>query len=167
MNGCRRSTFFIDREVQGSLLLRTAIYWLFCLLSVILMLICWMAYSGPPRRFIDLASEILYRYGPALVASLMLLPVVLMDVLRVSNRFVGPVMRLRNALRTLASGKPAPPLNFRDDDYWRELATDFNHLAGRVARAEIQLPPPTEPIEAAAAALNAASASETEVATGA
>jgi hypothetical protein len=147
MNHCRRTTFFIDREVQGSLMLRTASYWLFCLLSVALMLICWSAYNGPPRRFVDLATECLHRYGPGLVASLVLLPIVLMDVLRLSNRFVGPVMRLRNALRTLAGGQPAKPLNFRDDDFWRELANDFNQVASRLARADVELPVPTEPID--------------------
>jgi len=146
MNRCRRSTFFIDREVQGSLLMRTAVYWLFCLLSVSLMLICWAAYNGPPRRFAELATDLFYRYSPALLASVILLPVVLMDVLRFSNRFVGPVTRLRTALGTLASGQPGKPLNFRDDDFWRELATDFNRVSARVARADIQLPPPTEPI---------------------
>ena len=144
MNQCRRTQFFIDREVQGSLLLRTAVYWLFCLLSVSLMLICWEAYRGPPRRFVDLATEQLYRYGPGLVASLVLLPIVLMDVLRLSNRFVGPIMRMRIALKTLVKGQPTKPLNFRDDDFWRELATDFNQVAARVARADIQLAPPTE-----------------------
>jgi hypothetical protein len=116
------------------------------------MLICWSAYNGPPRRFVDLATELFYRYGPALVASLVLLPVVLMDVLRVSNRFVGPIMRLRTALSTLASGQPGKPLNFRDDDFWRELATDFNRVAARIAQADIQLPPPTEPIDEMATA---------------
>ncbi len=149
MNRCRRTTFFIDREVQGSLLLRTAIYWLFCLLSVALMLICWAAYSGPPRRFVDLATDLLFRNGPVLIASLILLPVVLMDVLRMSNRFVGPVTRLRAAMRSLASGQPGRPLNFRDDDFWRELAADFNRVAARVAQVDIHLPPPTEPIATA------------------
>jgi hypothetical protein len=146
-NRCRRTTFFIDREVQGALILRTAVYWLFCLLSVALMLICWAAYHGPPRRFVDLATELFFRYGPGLAASLLLLPIVMMDVLRQSNRFVGPIMRLRTALRTLASGQPSPPLNFRDDDFWRELAADFNQVAARVARADVQIPPPTEPID--------------------
>jgi len=52
-----------------------------------------------------------------------------------SNKFVGPVMRLRNGLRDLAEGRPAQPLNFRDDDFWREMATDFNRAAAHVARA--------------------------------
>jgi hypothetical protein len=144
MNRSRRTIFFIDREVQGSLLLRTAVYWLFCLLSVSLLLIFWSAITGPDRRFVDLATDVYYRFGPALVASLVLLPIVMLDVVRQSNRFVGPITRLRKALKTLAAGQPATPLNFRDDDFWRDLAFDFNQVAARVAMAGIQLPPPTE-----------------------
>jgi hypothetical protein len=119
MNRTRRTIFLVDREVQGALMLRMIVYWLFCLLSICLMLICWSAYSGPSRRFVDLFSDIYFRYGPALSATLILLPIVMMDALRMSNKFVGP----------------AQPLNFRDDDFWRDMATDFNRAAAHVARA--------------------------------
>jgi len=125
-------------------MLRIMLYWLFCLLSISLMLICWSAYVGPSRRFIDLISDLYFRYGPALSASLMLLPIVMMDVLRMSNRFVGPVLRLRKGLREVAEGRPAQPLNFRDDDFWREMATDFNRAAAHVARAAAERSAATE-----------------------
>jgi hypothetical protein len=144
MNNCRRSIFFIDREVQTALMLRVVVYWMFCLLSISLMLICWSAYKGPPQRFLDLVADLYYRYGPALSASLMLLPIVLMDVLRMSNRFVGPVLRLRRGLRDVAEGRPAQPLNFRDDDFWRDMATDFNRAAAHVARAAAERSAATE-----------------------
>src|SRR5262245_20696527 len=115
MNNCRRTIFFIDSKVQGALLARTAIYWMFCLFSVCLMLICWNAYTGPKTRFLNLVVDLFDRYGPGLIASLVVLPVVLMDALRVSNRFVGPISRLRSALKDLATGKQVKPLNFRDD----------------------------------------------------
>jgi hypothetical protein len=149
MQRSRRTVFLVDREVQGALMLRTALYWMFCLLSISLMLICWNAYHGPSRRFIDLASDLYFRYGPALAASLILLPIVMLDVMRLSNRFVGPVVRLRNGLREVAEGRPAQPLNFRDDDFWRELATDFNRAAARVAREDSLRHTPTEEMPAA------------------
>ena len=144
MNIHRRTIFLVDREVQGTLMVRAIFYWLFCLLSISLMLVCWNAYTGPSRRFVDLLLDVYHRYGPALLASLILLPIVMMDVVRLSNRFVGPVMRLRNALRELADGRPAQPLNFRDDDFWRELAVDFNQAAARVVRATAELDSRTE-----------------------
>jgi hypothetical protein len=133
---CRRSIFLVDREVQGSLVFRTALYWLFCLFSVSLMLICWETYTGPRRSFFELSAELVQRYGPALLASLVLLPIAMMDVVRFSNRFVGPVVRMRNALRVLAKGESIPPLQFRDNDFWREMAVDVNQVAGRLFRAE-------------------------------
>ena len=144
MNQNRRAFLLVDREVQGTLLLRAAIYWAFCLISISLMLLCWSAYSGPPRRFIDLTTDLYFRYGPAMAASLILLPIVLLDVIRTSNRFVGPVVRLRAALRELAENRPAQPLNFRDDDFWRDMATDFNKAAARCAREAMELSRPTE-----------------------
>jgi hypothetical protein len=144
MNRCRRSLFLIDHEVQGALMMRAAFYWLFCLLSIGLMLVCWNIYTGPPRRFVEIFLDIYHRYGPAMIASLILLPIVMMDVARMSNRFVGPVVRLRAALKDVAEGRPAQPLNFRDQDFWRELATDFNRAAGRLVQNSAELSRPTE-----------------------
>jgi len=132
MNRHRRTIFLVDREVQGTLMVRVALYWLFWLLSISLMIVCWNAYNGPSRRFVDLLTDLYFRHGPALAASLIVLPVVMMDALRLSNRFVGPIFRLRQGLRELADGKPTQPLNFRDNDFWRELGDEFNRAAATV-----------------------------------
>ena len=144
MNSYRRSVFLVDRKVQGALMVRMVFYWLFCLLAVVLMIVCWNVYSGPPRRFVDLFLDLYHRYAPALAASLLLLPIVMMDVMRLSNRFVGPAAQLRGALKELADGRPTQPLNFRDDDFWRELANDFNRAAARVTRDSVERSRPTE-----------------------
>ena len=132
MNTCRRSIFFIDRKVQGALVVRTSIYWMFCLFSVSLMLICWSAYTGPLKPFSVLVAELYHRHGPVLLASLILLPIAAMDVLRLSNRFVGPVSRTRAALAELAEGRAIEPIQFRDDDYWADLAGNLNEVAARL-----------------------------------
>jgi len=136
MNTCRRSIFFIDRKVQGALVVRTGIYWLFCLFSVSLMLICWSAYTGPLKPFGVLVAELYHRHGPVLLASLILLPIATMDVLRLSNRFVGPAWRMRTALSELAAGRAIEPLNFRDDDYWTDLAGNLNEVALRLNQSD-------------------------------
>jgi len=98
-------------------------------------------------RFVDLMTDLFDRFGPGLVASLVLLPVALMDVLRLSNRFVGPVGRLRKGLKDLASGNRTEPLLFRDDDFWRDMAGDFNEVAAKLAVAASREPAQTERIE--------------------
>lgn len=150
MNHCRRSIFFIDSKVQGALAARTAIYWMFCLFSVTLMVICWEAYTGPSKRFVDLVTEIVHRYGPGLIASLILLPIAMMDVVRLSNRFVGPVLRLRGALKELAAGRAVTPLHFRDDDFWRDAADDLNTVAARLDSEGPKMGTPNESIDSLA-----------------
>jgi len=86
MNRIRRTIFLVDREVQGALMLRMIVYWLFCLLSICLMLICWNAYTGPSRRFIDLTTELYFRYAPALSATLILLPIMLWITSEITRR---------------------------------------------------------------------------------
>ena len=144
MNRPRRAAFIIDRQVQGALLLRIILYWMFCFVSISVLLICWEFFTGSSSRMIDLVSRLYYRYGPVLSASFILLPLVMLDVIRVSNRFVGPVLRLRQGLRDVAEGQPAQPLNFRDDDFWRDLASDFNRAVARLARETTERSSPTE-----------------------
>ena len=46
-----RKQIFVDAKVQGALVLRVALYWVFCLLTVALMLLCWRILTGPARLF--------------------------------------------------------------------------------------------------------------------
>ncbi len=121
----RRRRLFLD-SVQTTLMLRVVAYWFFCLLAAALMACCWIAWAEPPASSGELFARALRVYGPVLGATTLLLPLVVMDVLRLSNRFVGPVYRLRHALRQAAHGEAVAPIQFRDNDYWRDVAEDFN-----------------------------------------
>ena len=56
-----------------------------------------------------------------------------MDCLRLSNRFAGPMVRLRVAMQGLANGEPVKPVKLRDGDFWCEFAADFNRVLAREA----------------------------------
>ena len=71
-------------------------------------------------------------YGPAAIASFLLLPLVIMDVIRMSNRFVGPLLRLRRSMRALARGEDVEPIEFRDNDFWHDFADEFNAVNARI-----------------------------------
>jgi hypothetical protein len=132
MNVFRRRVFLIDPKVQGSLAIRIVAYWFYALLTISLLLICWDVFTGPTRQFIVVFQETSQRFAPAAIASLLVVPLVVMDVLRLSNRFAGPAWRLKNALHDLAAGKDVGPLSFRDDDFWKEIAASFNGVAARL-----------------------------------
>jgi hypothetical protein len=133
-----RKQLFVDWRVQGALMLRAVLYWTVCLITISLMLLCWRILTGPARMFSTHFDEMWFQYGPALLASFILLPLVLVDVVRMSNRFAGPLVRLRRCMRALARGEHVEPVQFRGSDFWREFAEEFNAVVTRVQRQESQ-----------------------------
>ncbi|MDA1049225.1 MAG: hypothetical protein O3C40_01935 [Planctomycetota bacterium] len=71
-------------------------------------------------------------FWPALLASSLVFPVIVWDLLRLSHRFVGPMIRLKNAMRDLADGKQVRPISFREGDFWCEFSAEFNRVAARL-----------------------------------
>lgn len=127
-----RRRLFVDPQVQGHLAWRVCLYWLSCLLTVVFMVFCYRIVTGPVRPFFWHFNELATYLGPAVVASLVLLPLVVMDVIRLSHRFVGPLVRLRRSLRALARGESIEPLRFRNGDFWQEFADELNAVAERL-----------------------------------
>jgi hypothetical protein len=128
----RRRIFLVDTKVQGALMVRVVAYWIYFLFTISLLLIWWDAFAGPPREFMTVVGDVYKRFVPAAAASLLLLPLVVMDVLRMSNRFAGPARRLKNGLRELGEGKQVRPMTFRDNDFWQETAAEFNRVNDRI-----------------------------------
>ena len=132
MSDKRRWQLFVDRRVQGALLARVAIYWLTFLLCVALLEACWIVVTQGPRSSAEMFAFTWAACGPAIVGSLLLLPLVLIDCLRLSNRFVGPVLRLRRAMNGLIDGERIAPVDLRSGDFWFDVAEDFNRLGSYV-----------------------------------
>ncbi|MBN2474874.1 MAG: hypothetical protein JXB62_09730 [Pirellulales bacterium] len=130
-----RKHLFVDPKVQGALVARVILYWLVCLITIALMLLCWrIMVSGPARLPHTHLDEMWFYYGPAVIASFLLLPLVIVDIVRLSNRFAGPMLRLRRSIRELARGEHVEPIGFRDNDFWQDFAEEFNALLARVQR---------------------------------
>jgi hypothetical protein len=150
----KRDQVFVDPQVQGALILRVVLYWTVCMAAVTLMLLCWRVATGPMFSVSEQVRQFWAQFGPAMIVSAVLLPIVVYDILQMSNRFCGPVSRLRRSLRALARGEHVDPISFRGGDFWKELAHEFNTVAARVQR---EPPPPgwevgeSEPHEASVA----------------
>ena len=127
-----RRQLFVDAKIQGALVVRAILYWVVCLITITLMLLCWRILTGPARVFYRHFDDMWFYYGPPLMASFLLLPVVVVDLVRFSNRFVGPFLRLRRSMRALARGEHVEPIEFRRGDFWKEFADEFNAVAARV-----------------------------------
>jgi hypothetical protein len=130
----RREQLMLDQLVQGVLIRRVVLHWLLCLLSTGLAAWVWAVWTEAEG-----ASPLgtLRQIWPALVGSLLALPLAIADMLRTSNRFVGPVLRLRNAMKCLVLGDWIEPLRPRQGDFWADLMERFNQLQQQLSeRAE-------------------------------
>jgi hypothetical protein len=128
----KRRQKFVDRQVQGSIVLRTATYWVLCMFTLGLMLFVWQILNSPAEPFLIHATAMWQQYGPVAIASLLLLPILIVDIVGLSNRFAGPIYRLRRSIQQLANGEPAAPVKLRDNDFWVDFAEDFNRVLARV-----------------------------------
>ncbi len=148
----KRRQLFVDPKVQGALILRVVTYWIICVVTITLMILCWRIVTGPARPFYLHFDDMWFHFGPALVASFLLLPLVIYDIVQMSNRFCGPLFRLRRSIRALARGEHVAPISFRDGDFWPEFAQEFNMLLVKFQPEQPPVESPSPEEEPAAAA---------------
>ena len=127
-----RKQLVVDIRFQGTLAVRIVLYWLLCLFAIGALLLVRRALTMPIRPMNAILGELGSLYGPAAIASLFILPMVVVDVLRLTSRYAGPIFRLRRSLQALADGEAVEGLRFRGGDFWQGLACDFNTVAGRL-----------------------------------
>lgn len=136
----QRHKYLVDREVQGGLLGKAAGYWMLSLAVVgSLNVVGWIFVAPGVDALVRIREQIPSFVGilvVALVSSMVVLPVVLYDLVKYSNRFAGPIHRLQRSLQAVANGDQVAPLSFRDDDYWQELAEHFNRVVARLSETD-------------------------------
>ncbi len=130
-NSPRRNKSLVDHEVQGSVLKKVALHWFILFLTNSLALVMWVRlFEQPDALWSETLRECFYRYLPFIVVTFALVPAFVWDTLKLTNRFAGPILRLRQALAESAQGRAVAPLHFRQNDFWREIAENFNITVG-------------------------------------
>lgn len=125
----RRSRTLVDPEVQGSLLRKIALQWGLLFIANTLGLMIWLRmFEQPEVGWGETFADCLRRFLPFFVISIAFIPAFMWDTLKATNRFAGPMMRLRAALAEASRGRTVKPLNFRGNDFWQEAADHFNAL---------------------------------------
>lgn len=128
----KRSKNYIDPAVQKSLVYRIILHWLAFFLVSFFVAFCLQFFNDPFRSFPEHFVELWWRHGFVFLVMFVLLPVFAYDAIRVSNRFAGPVSRLRKTIQELANGEETQPLEFRENDFWRKLAEEFNGMVDKL-----------------------------------
>lgn len=131
MNQYTRKTDFIDRQVQGELARRLVIHWLFFLGTMAGLVLGTQWIDAPFRPFGEQIALAWERYGLIFIALVCSIPISVIDSIRLSNRFSGPILRFRRAAQDLAEGNTPEKITLRNDDFWQDLAGDLNRIIER------------------------------------
>jgi hypothetical protein len=121
-----------DLRLQGGLVLRVVFYWALWQLgfAVAVFSSCRLESFSANVPTSEPAPWQIIRHG--MIVSSFLLPVAVVDMILFSNRFAGPILRLRQGLQGLAKGREGRPIRFRSGDLCQDLGHDFNLVLERV-----------------------------------
>lgn len=128
-----RSQRFVDAKVQGALARRLIFHWLLFLSVGSSVALVLQVLSDPFKPTSDHLRELWWTQGPFIAVMVFLLPVFVMDTIKLSHRFAGPVVSLRRAMRDVANGQPPRKLQFRQYDFWQDMAGEYNAMIDRLA----------------------------------
>jgi nitrogen fixation/metabolism regulation signal transduction histidine kinase len=128
----RRTKHFIDASVQGSLTRRIIFHWLAFLLVAFVVSFILQAMADPFRPLSAHLKEVWWTHGPFLLVAAFMLPAYILDTIKLSHRFAGPIYSLRRAMREVAAGEQPRRLKFRQRDFWKDLAGDYNTMLERL-----------------------------------
>src|SRR3954451_24848887 len=124
----KRKQFLIDRHVQGSIVARLVVYWLTSIVAIEVVSLVWFVATVPDQpSFVDylLNATTLASGSRTVLTAIVLLPFIIRDALKLSNRFAGPVFRMQRALKQVAAGGTFEPIGLREKDFWHDSASDL------------------------------------------
>ena len=129
-----RKRLFVNREIQGRLLARTALYWMLYhgVLWMAMFLYRYAEHRGAvqagaaPRPFGDLYGQFVNEHFSMWICAVAILPIVLWDLLKFSHRVVGPLVPFQRAIERLTAGEKVAEVRLRHGDLLSDLQTSFN-----------------------------------------
>jgi len=133
----KRSRILVDPPVQWAIVKRIFFHWamfLICLVSISVMV--RLMFTTGELPFAQTLADACRSQLPLLMVMAILMPVFLRDTLKMSNRFAGPMYRLRTALTKMAHDESVSAIKFRAGDFWQEVAADFNTVAAKYEQAQ-------------------------------
>jgi methyl-accepting chemotaxis protein len=130
----RRKKKLVDRKVQGRLLLGIAAHWLLYFMLIMGAIPIWhvLTVSGFSQPLTAVLADSWGSMTPVFLFLAAVLPVFIWETVKFSNRFVGPMYRLHKTIQSINAGEEFRPIRFREDDFWHELADDFNTMMRRM-----------------------------------
>lgn len=137
MSHPKRKKTFVDAKVQGALVRRMVLHWLAFIAVASLVAFCLQVLTNPFLPLEEHVQQLWWTHGPFLLVLFFMLPVFIVDTIKLSHRFAGPIHRLRSTIQSLAAGEKFTPMKFRDFDFWQDLAEDFNRMVEQLSTNKV------------------------------
>lgn len=135
-NRKHRKQNYIDGHVQGALLRRICFHWVaFFVVSAASIVLLQALLGDPSLSIVQRMQHEIAEFTFMGIVMLALFPAFMLDTIRFSNRFVGPIARVRRHLRQLGAGD-TERCKFRNNDFWIALAEEYNVVAEKVEQLQ-------------------------------
>jgi hypothetical protein len=89
--------------------------------------------GGAPRPFSELFADFLAANHSVVVCAVAVFPIVAWDMLRVSHRVAGPLIRFRRTWEQMAQGQIPEAVRLRKGDMLQDMQVAFNAYLARLA----------------------------------
>ena len=135
-NHVPRKKYFVNSRIQGRILTRLGMYWAIYHFSLwqSLFVFRYIQYrmavmeGGESMSFVQLYTQFWNDYSPLLSCAGLLLPIFVWDLLKMTHRVAGPLVRFQNTLKRLEAGETVPPIKLREGDLLTEFQDAFNNF---------------------------------------
>jgi hypothetical protein len=126
----QRKKLFVNPTIQGRLLVQLCIYWLLYnfLLWHATFLIETLPSDGVPAPILQSYGEFCARHVIWLLCMLAAAPILMWDMVKLSHRFAGPLVRLERVAREMARGQRVARVTLRKHDMLNQFLDAFNEL---------------------------------------
>ena len=142
----KRKIQYVGERIQRVLAARAALHWVFCLAVVFASVFVSRFLSEPKLGMLQNWKSTWTTMGPPLLLAACFLPWVIIDNMRLSNRFSGPLSRIQSSLQRMRAGKRMLPIRIRKRDFFHDMVAEINSLAASIDRLETPGEAPTKPI---------------------
>jgi hypothetical protein len=132
----KRTRLLVNRRVQGRVLLRVLYLWglYHFVLWNVMFFFRFIQYcgerltGGQARTFSDLFAEFFDNHYSLLICAVIVLPYLVWDVLKLTHRFVGPLIQFQRCLTRMTNGEHVAEVKIRKHDFLGELQDSFNEF---------------------------------------
>jgi hypothetical protein len=132
----QRKQVYVSRAIQGRIVSKLAIYWATYHLALWhgMFLFHYFLYrsqlmADPQMTAIPFAtqySQFLTQNYSMLICAAAVFPLIFWDMMKVTHRVAGPLVRFAHTLSELKQGKKVRPVTLREGDLLTEFRDDFN-----------------------------------------